>query len=128
LDRADLVVGVRTPRRDPRHRRLLSRLLRGCIRAVFGQRLADGNSPFRVMRRTFLAAQLPAIPETFPAPNLLLSLAAARHNTLAEVPVRHRARTAGRSTLLRLSLIRFCLTTLTRLLLYRLRAWPRLTS
>ena len=127
LDQAELIVGIREPRRDPFYRRLLSHLLNLANRLLFGQRLRDANSPFRLMHRDFLRRHLPHIPPTFSAPNLLLSLFAKRDNTLIEAPVRHRARPAGTSTLIRLSLLRFGSKALLHLIVFRLRDWPHLT-
>ncbi|HEU5152179.1 MAG TPA: glycosyltransferase family 2 protein [Iamia sp.] len=96
---ADLLIGVRTPRRDPRHRLAVTWVTRQVVRVVGGCRLRDANCPFKLFRREVWDDVRPLIDETAFAPSLLLAVGAVRRGwRVVEVPVAHRPRPAGRST------------------------------
>lgn len=94
------LVGYRWRRKDPMLRRAVSAALRRLIRVLFGVRLRDPNVPFRLMEARLLAELLPRLPENVFAPNLLLAILARTGDSgFYEVPVHHRARRGGRSSL-----------------------------
>jgi glycosyltransferase involved in cell wall biosynthesis len=93
LDGADVVCGVRTPRRDGLRRRLASRVANAFRNAVTGERVSDVGCSLRVMRRGPLErVKLGRGMHRF-LPTLL-RLEGAR---VVELPVAHRARRHGRS-------------------------------
>jgi hypothetical protein len=117
---AELVVGVRQSRQGPRHRVLLARLLSLLVSVLIGARLSDPNTPFRVFRRSLWQELEPLFPREPLIPSILLSTAAAlASRRIAEVPVRHRPRRHGRSSLRRGHLLVFCLRALHELAAYR---------
>ncbi|MBM3779625.1 MAG: glycosyltransferase family 2 protein [Acidimicrobiia bacterium] len=93
---AAVVVGVRRPRIDPVARRVLSRAARVLFRAAFGSRVSDPSCPFVLIARPALERLLPALgvfPEGF-----WWEVSARAHHLgvpVTEVPIRHRARSAG---------------------------------
>jgi dolichol-phosphate mannosyltransferase len=98
-NQADLLIGVRSPRRDPRHRLVLTVVTRMVVRVLSGRRLVDANAPFKLIRRSVWQDLLPAIDSTAFAPSLLVALGAARRGwRVDEVAVSHRQRPVGRST------------------------------
>jgi len=98
-DEADLLIGVRRPRRDPVHRLVVTRMTRLVVWAVSGRRLEDANAPFKLIRRALWDDLRPAIDPTAFAPSLLLGLGAVRRGwRVVEIPVSHRQRPVGRST------------------------------
>lgn len=98
--RADFVFGVRTGRRQPAVRRLMTRVSRLVVRLAGGGVVADANVPFRLMRANRLAAMLPLIPPGTFAPNVAIAgLAGIRGETVANVPVPHEQRRVGRGSL-----------------------------
>jgi glycosyltransferase involved in cell wall biosynthesis len=98
-DDHDLLIGIRRPRRDPRHRRLLSWVTRYVVWVVGGRRFIDVNAPFKLARRDVWEDLRPAIPADAFAPSLLLAVGAARRGRrIAEIPVHHRMRPEGRTT------------------------------
>ena len=95
---ADIACGVKTPRRDPWPRLLLSRGLGVANRVLLGARFADVNCGFRLMRRAVVHELLPQtgkLPQ-FVNAELLLRARASGYK-IVEVPVRHYARSDGGS-------------------------------
>ncbi len=104
----DYLCGRRVGRQDPCHRRVISRLLELLVRLWFGVRLADANSPFKLIRRPALEQLLELVPRTVFAPSIMMSVAARRRWRFAEIPVAHFARRTGRISIVRLGLLRAC--------------------
>jgi dolichol-phosphate mannosyltransferase len=90
---ADVVNGVRTQRRDAWHRKLSSRVANGFRNWATGERVTDVGCSLRVMRASFVrrVKLYRGMHRFLPT---LLRLEGAR---LAELPVSHRPRRAGRS-------------------------------
>jgi glycosyltransferase involved in cell wall biosynthesis len=94
---ADLVIGVRAPRRDPLRRQLLGRGWNALVRALLGLPVQDVNCAFKLLRRAAVAElELRSSGAAINAE--LLARAAARGLRLREVPVSHFPRRAGRAT------------------------------
>lgn len=93
---AAFLVGTRTDRDDPPLRKWLSRGNRLALALLFGVWLRDPNSPFRLMAGGFLEAALRRVPEGVFAPNVLITVEAARAGVgWLEIPVAHRRRETG---------------------------------
>lgn len=119
---ADLVLGVRERRHDPRHRLVLSRLVAAASSLLAGRRIKDANTPFRLLRRDAWEDLSRTLDEAALAPNVLMTVGAGlRGWRILEVPVRHLARRGAPSTLRALRLVRFSLRGLAQLLVYRRR-------
>lgn len=100
----DVILGSRTGRESPAHRRLMSRGSRAITMLLFGSRaggrVADVNTPYRLMRGSWLREQLAVIPRDAAVPNILLSgLVMRTRARLAEVPVQHVNRQTGTTSL-----------------------------
>ena len=97
ISTADLVVGYRERRADPGLRRLLSSGYNAIARRMVGVPLRDINCAFKLLHRdTFARLEVESTDFVF---NADLAIAALRAGmTVAELPVRHRPRFAGRST------------------------------
>jgi dolichol-phosphate mannosyltransferase len=118
----DLVLGRRVPRHDPVHRLVLSRVVAVAVSLVAGRRLRDPNVPFKLFRRTLWEDVRPFVSDGSLAPSILIAAGAVvRGWRVVEVPVSHRARPAGRSTLRALRLLGFSARGLGQLLRFRLR-------
>lgn len=116
------ILGERTARSDARHRLWISAVLRTALRLAFGVRLADANIPFRLMRADFLDSLLKILPPGVFAPNIFLSILAARSGeNLFSIPVRHFPRAGGQNSLIRWSLVKACLRSVVELASFRLR-------
>ena len=119
---ADLVLGVRAERCDPRHRRLLSRVIGIVVTLLAGRRLRDPNVPFRLVRREVWTDLRQFLAPGTLAPSILVSAGAVlRGWRVVEVPVTHLPRASGVSTLRRWRLVRFSLRGLAQLVAFRYR-------
>jgi len=111
------LMGIRVERKDPIHRVALSRGLRLLVRTITGIPVEDINIPYKLIRRDLLGELLPIVPNDTFAPSILLALGAHRRGIhIIQVPVRHLARTTGRTILKPLKLARSCLRALRQLL------------
>lgn len=98
-DSFDVLVGIRTGRASTAGRRALTFCSRLVVRLLFGQKVTDVNSPYRLMRRAWLATVLPLIPADSLIPNVAISGLAARSGArVFELPVRHVNRRTGISS------------------------------
>ncbi|HUJ43207.1 MAG TPA: glycosyltransferase family 2 protein [Opitutaceae bacterium] len=95
LDRADLVVGARTPRHDSWLRRRMSRVANTVRGWILRDGVTDAACALKVFRRELMAT-FPAAPAYMFHP-YLPALALAAGYRVAERPVRHRPRRSGRS-------------------------------
>lgn len=97
LEGRDLVVGHRTPRRDPLMRRVMSGAFGMVYRRLFPVRLKDPSCPFLLIRRQALqavmAGRLGILRQGFWWEFNARAISAGL--SVAEVAVNHRARTAG---------------------------------
>ena len=123
---ADLVMGVRTPRRGGLHRRMVSAGARGVIRALAGGELRDVNVPFKLIRRDVWNDLEHAIPPAPVAPSLLLALGAAlRGWRVIQVPISHKAREHAPSTVDLRALVRLSAGALREVVVFRRRLTRR---
>ena len=97
---ADLIVGWRQDRKDPRHRLLLAWTVRYTARALGAHGVMDANSPFRLIRGELWDDVAPFVRAAPIAPSITTTVAAAARGwRLLEVPVEHHQRTQGHSSL-----------------------------
>jgi hypothetical protein len=99
LAEADMVVGYRSPRRDPPMRVLFGHGWSSLVTLLFGYTARDIDCAFKLLRRQTFQQVAPSIQSrgaTFSAEWLVLSKRAGCR--IAEVPVSHLPRTAGSQT------------------------------
>jgi glycosyltransferase involved in cell wall biosynthesis len=98
---AELVLGVRTDRADPRYRLLLSRVVRSLVALLAGGHgVRDANVPCKLIDRELWHEVRPLLDDDTFAPSVALSMVASRwKRTVREVPVAHRPRAHGASSL-----------------------------
>jgi dolichol-phosphate mannosyltransferase len=72
-DDFDILLGCRTGRRSNVSRRVVTLCGRLAIRALFNSRVADANTPYRLMRRSAVVDLLPLLPDNAVVPNVMLS-------------------------------------------------------
>jgi glycosyltransferase involved in cell wall biosynthesis len=118
----DLILGVRSHRRDPLHRRALSSVVAAAVSTLCRRKLRDVNTPVRLLRRELADDLLRAIPAGTRAPNLFLAVGAVvRGWRICEVPITHLPRQHGRSSLRSVRLVVFSFRGLLELLSFRSR-------
>lgn len=121
----DLLVGERVHREMPPARRLVTAVARLAVRSLFGGRVSDVNAPYRLMRSDAFAPLYRALPEDTFAPNVILTgLAAMKGLRVGTVPVPHRPRETGESSIQRLKLLKGAGRALRQTLRVRLRGLP----
>lgn len=99
-DDADLVLGLRTARQDPTHRLVLTRLTAVVVSALTGTWVRDGNTPYKLIRRSLFDHLAPSVPADTFAPSLMFVMGARRSGArVVEVPTTHLPRAHGTSTL-----------------------------
>ncbi|MFH1541743.1 MAG: glycosyltransferase family 2 protein [bacterium] len=104
MSAADLIIGCRQKRQDPLPRLLNSQLMRLIIRVLFGLKLSDANSPFRLIKRDVLLKLIERIPRDFFAVNLAVLILAHKFGfKVKEISVRHLPRRTGKVKLKLLS-------------------------
>lgn len=108
----DVVTGIRRGRDDPRHRLVLSVLVRWSLVLLFGVRIRDANVPYKLFRRQVWDEVRAHLPDDTLMPSLSLVVCAKKAGRrVTEVEVPHRARTTGTGSLRPLKLARVCLRT-----------------
>jgi len=79
-DKYDFLSGYRYLRTNPWHRRIITQISRLTTYLLFGAKIKDVNSPFRLMRRIAFLDCFKLIPADSFAPNILISAYASYHN------------------------------------------------
>jgi len=106
---ASLILGYRKERFDPWYRKTISRTLRWSIRLLFQVKIKDANIPFRLIQADALKMLLQQIPQTVFAPNIFLSVIAAKNKiSVLTVPITHRERKTGQVSIIRWTLLKVC--------------------
>jgi dolichol-phosphate mannosyltransferase len=109
-DDYDLLLGCRTGRRSNWSRRVVTRSGRLAIRVLFNSKVADANTPYRLMRRTAVADLLRLLPDNAVVPNVLLSgLAGTARLRLYQIEVEDTGDPVGTAGLASLKLARVAL-------------------
>lgn len=106
----ELVVGVRQGRDDGKGRAIISATLRTMGRILFGSRLSDLNVPFKLVSQRLWTEAGPILGPDCLIPSAGLALVAVRRRMpTVEVPIHHRERQGGKTTLIGARLLRLCL-------------------
>ena len=96
----DFLIGTRAQRQSPLTRRILTEGSRAVVALLFGRVVTDVNAPYRLMRGSWLRPLLPAISADAAVPNIILSgLASTTRARVLEIPVIHRERRSGTSSI-----------------------------
>ncbi len=120
--KSNFISGFRQSRHDALHRLVITRIMRTMNLFLFGAWLKDANVPFRLIEGQYLKLLLEAVPATVFAPNIFLSVLAARDGQdLMFIPVGHRERETGKVSIVRWRLIRACLRCVRELAEFRLK-------
>jgi glycosyltransferase involved in cell wall biosynthesis len=94
----DLVIGSRKRREDGFSRIVITKVLKMVILLIFGVSVEDANTPFRLMKKDFLAAMLQLIPENFFLANVAISaIAVKKKRKTLWLPITFRPRQKGAS-------------------------------
>ena len=103
----DLIIGKRIKKQVPLARKVISFVSRKSVAIVYGSRIHDVNSPFRLMRVSMLDSLIRNIPATTFAPNLLITgLAAHKGYRCLEIPVEYSVRQTGQVSIRKFKLFK----------------------
>lgn len=117
------ILGCRKERHDALHRLVITRIVRVINALLFGRYIQDANIPFRLIKADYLAQLLKRLPEGIFAPNIFLSILAARDGeNLLSIPVTHRDRRTGEVSIVRWKLIKICFRCVKELALFRFKS------
>ena len=118
---SSFILAVRHHRSDGLLRLTISKLNRFLNAVLFSVRIRDANVPFRLIKTTLLADVLREVPQGVFAPNIFLSILAARRGIeLTEIAVPHAARETGEESIRRLKLLRACSRSAKELIAFRI--------
>ncbi len=126
---SDFILGLRAVRHDAPHRLVITRIMRLLNFLAFGVFLKDANVPFRLIRGSYLKLLLEIVPATVFAPNIFLSVLAARDGqNLGFLPVQHRERETGKVSIVRWGLIKACMRCVRELMVFRVQLGSNLAK
>lgn len=92
----DVIIGCRRERQDGFSRVLVTKVLKFVIFCVFGEWIADANTPYRLIKADKLKAFLTDIPPDFFLSNVMISVLAVTEKTgLKWIPITFRPRQGG---------------------------------
>ncbi|HHU73935.1 MAG TPA: glycosyltransferase family 2 protein [Clostridiales bacterium] len=92
----DMVIGHRKGRQDGFSRIMVTKILKTVLFLSFGVRIADANTPFRLMKAATLSQYIHLIPKNFNLSNVLISVIYAKKKlNVKYLPVTFRPRQGG---------------------------------
>jgi len=102
-----LILGFRKKRYDSFHRLIITRLLKIFNLILFRKFVPDANIPYRLIGNEFLKKNLKFISSKSLAPNILISIKAAKDKKIKSVVVSHKERLTGMVWIVKFNLIKF---------------------
>ena len=102
-----LILGFRKKRYDSFHRLIITRLLKFFNLILFRKFVPDANIPYRLMGYEFLKKNFKYISFKSLAPNILISIKAAKDKTIKSLVVSHKKRLTGQVWIVKFNLIKF---------------------
>lgn len=118
----DLIIGKRSEKNKALARKILSGFSRLLVGTLFGAGIHDVNCPYRLMEASTFYAIYKSLPPDAFAPNILISgIACLRRLKIMEVPITHKNRTTGVSSIRNAKLLGGALKSLNQTLKYRLQ-------
>lgn len=94
------IIGYRNHRQDGFSRVFVTKVLKLVLRIIFGIKVTDANTPFRLMKKNTLARYVPRIPKDFNLSNVLLTVLMldAKEDVLF-LPITFRPRQGGKNSI-----------------------------
>jgi len=102
-----LILGFRKKRYDSFHRLIITRLLKIFNLILFRKFVPDANIPYRLIGNEFLKKNLKFISSKSLAPNILISIKAAKDKKIKSTVVSHKERLTGQVWIVKFNLIKF---------------------
>ena len=114
----NLIVGERKKRKDKLIRLTITNLMKLIIFIFHGVLVKDANSPFRLIKKSFLSKNINRIKNSI-IPNVLMSIIAAKDKSLKFIVVGHKERETGEVSIKKWKLFSFCLKSLNEIILFK---------
>ena len=106
-DENSLILGFRKKRYDSFHRLIITRILKILNLIIFRKLVPDVNIPYRLIGGEFLKKNLKFISSKSLAPNILISIKAAKDKKIKSIVVSHKERLTGQVWIVKFNLIKF---------------------
>lgn len=92
----DVLIGYRNHREDGFSRVFVTKTLKLVLRVIFGLKITDANTPYRLMKRETLQRYLPQVPDKFNLSNVMLTvLFLDNKENVTFIPITFRPRQGG---------------------------------
>lgn len=92
----EAIIGNRISRKDGTSRIFVTKVLKLVVFCIFGVKVTDCNTPFRLMQKSVLQKRLKQVPENFNLTNVMLSvLFVKKKDSLLFLPITFRQRQGG---------------------------------
>lgn len=103
----DMSLGKRISREDGFSRVVVTKTLKAVIRQQFLVSVEDANTPYRLMRATFLRDCLAYIPNEYNLPNIVICVACEKFGySMKYLPITFRARQGGKNSINFLNIVK----------------------
>ena len=102
-----LILGFRKKRYDSFHRLIITRILKVFNLILFRKFVPDANIPYRLIGYKFLKKNFKFISSKSLAPNILISIKAAKDKKIKSLVVSHKERLTGQVWIVKFHLIKF---------------------
>ena len=114
----NLIIGERKKRKDKSIRLIITNLMKLIIFIFHGVLVKDANSPFRLIKKSFLSKNINRIKNSI-IPNVLMSIIAAKDKSLKFIVVGHKERETGEVSIKKWKLFSFCLKSLNEIICFK---------
>ena len=104
----NLIIGERKKRKDKLIRLIITNLMKLIIFIFHGVLIKDANSPFRLIKKSFLSKNINRVKNSI-IPNVLISIIASKDKSLKFIDVGHKERETGEVSIKKWKLFSFCL-------------------
>lgn len=92
----EVLIGYRNHREDGFSRVIVTKTLKAVLFLIFGLKITDANTPYRLMKKDTLQKYLPMVPDKFNLSNVMLTvLFVANHVNITFIPITFRPRQGG---------------------------------
>lgn len=114
----NLIIGRRKKRKDHLIRLIITNFMKLIILLFHGVSVKDANSPFRLIKKSFLSKNIDRVKNSI-IPNVLISIIAAKDKSLKFIDVQHKERETGEVSIKKWKLFSFCLKSLNEIILFK---------
>ena len=114
----NLIIGRRKKRKDHLIRLIITNFMKLIILVFHGVSVKDANSPFRLIKKSFLSKNIDRVKNSI-IPNVLISIIAAKDKSLKFIDVQHKERETGEVSIKKWKLFSFCLKSLNEIILFK---------